>query len=564
MTVGKKLLTGFGVLILLVSLMGGFSIFGLRNINNELNELYDYNLNGLEYIKEAQVQLIAMERARSNVLLSPTSLERNQHILNMEKRFSLFEESMKSFSEVTFLPEMKQRVSEALKLWQEVKVKEEEVISLVENGSIERAKTIARESRQIVDKIEAETDILAQSTHDLAYDTDQESDRTFIQISIILGALILFSIVTAIGVTLYMIRIISKPISEMEKAASKIAEGDLTVEAIHIRNKDEIGALAASFNTMADGLRTLISSISSSASVIASSSEELSASAQESALTSEEVARAISEIARGSGEQATDTEKATGSVIDIGNLLMQNSRYISDVSDSAQEITLRKEEGFLILRQLVEKTRQNDTAVQTVHDIIMSNNESAVKIEKASVMIQSIADQTNLLALNAAIESARAGEAGRGFAVVAEEIRKLAEQSNMFTKEIKEIITELKLRSQSAVDTTLQVKEIVKEQGDSVAKTDEKFKAIAVAIEKTKTITENLIRSSEALTANKDQIHEIMENLSAIAEENAAGTEEASASIEEQTASVEEIANSSENLAKVSMELMGLVEKFIV
>ncbi len=364
MTVGKKLLTGFGVLILLVSLMGGFSIFGLRNINNELNELYDYNLNGLEYIKEAQVQLIAMERARSNVLLSPTSLERNQHILNMEKRFSLFEESMKSFSEVTFLPEMKQRVSEALKLWQEVKVKEEEVISLVENGSIERAKTIARESRQIVDKIEAETDILAQSTHDLAYDTDQESDRTFIQISIILGALILFSIVTPIGVTLYMIRIISKPISEMEKAASKIAEGDLTVEAIHIRNKDEIGALAASFNTMADGLRTLISSISSSASAIASSSEELSASAQESALTSEEVARAISEIARGSGEQATDTEKATGSVIDIGNLLMQNSIYISDVSDSAQEITLRKEEGFLILRQLVEKTRQNDTAAR--------------------------------------------------------------------------------------------------------------------------------------------------------------------------------------------------------
>ena len=71
---------------------------------------------------------------------------------------------------------------------------------------------------------------------------------------------------------------------------------------------------------------------------------------------------------------------------------------------------------------------------QTVNSsakVVAKLGERSKEIGQIVNTISGIAGQTNLLALNAAIEAARAGEQGRGFAVVAEEVRKLAEQSEM-------------------------------------------------------------------------------------------------------------------------------------
>lgn len=322
----------------------------------------------------------------------------------------------------------------------------------------------------------------------------------------------------------------------------------------------DIRSISLELDNMTKYNRQLREQIQDASYEISTSSEELFSISEETAATSQEVANAIDNIAEKIGDQAAKTVRSTNSIEEISRLLLENENSIRELKLANDNMEASKEEGFEMINHLTKSNKESDKAIKAVAHVINYTSNKAGEIEKVILMIEEIAKQTNLLALNASIEAARAGEEGRGFAVVADEIRKLAEESDTFAKDIRNIIEELKKSFQYATTTMEYTDKMTKKQTENVHKTKESFDKITTAINRSKEIVEDLSETGMVLSSKRDELLAITEDLLSIAEENERNTQDSHHAIQEQAAATEEVASSAENLANLSEKLMSLIE----
>ena len=558
MTIRRKILSGFMVVIALVFIMSAFTYYQVGELNSASQIIMKDSLYQLELVEELAIDVsneaVAMRRFNFTGDLADVATFDNYRKYGDDKINKL--ETALSFQN-------SQAVLETLK-------KEKSAFDSIAAKSIEakRANNIEQvgiymqQAGKPSENSIAATKELILLVKGYVREQEEHSTQKASEVQLLLVFVSLFVAGISIVISIYISRGISMPARLIAQAASEITHGNLALNDIAVKSSDELGQLAGSFNQMKGNLRHVIEQVAHAAQQVTASSQQLTASAAHSTLAANQVASSIFDMAQGAQMQLTTFTETTVAVQQMSVGIQQIATNANIVAGKSSQASETATNGSKSIEKAISQMAQLEKTVNTSAQVITKLGEQSKEIGQIVGTISGIAGQTNLLALNAAIEAARAGEQGRGFAVVAEEVRKLAEQSQEAAKKIAQLIGEIQGDTEEAVIAMNQGTNEVKIGAQVVDIAGKSFQDIAQLVLEVSTQIKDISSAIQQIADGSQVIVVSVKEIDSVSKKTSEETQTVSAATQEQSASMEEIASSSQLLGEMAQNLQEVVSKF--
>lgn len=538
--IGKKLFLLVASLLLCLMLVGISSLVLMKQMNDSTTTISEDWLPAVIVSEEINTMTSDYRIYELGHIISQDSAKIKEYDEKIQAKRKEIEDMFDTY-ELLITGETDRKLLENAKTkWENYIAISDKVLELSRKNQVDAARElISAESRELFDGVSGTCLEIAEFNKNGVEKESDDSDKLF-GFAIILTLFILAgAMIGSIILATVIVRMIVKPIREINHAANEITNGNLDVN-IDYDSKDEVGEIAKAFTSMTMDLKTIIKDIqyllgemSEGNFVIKSTCQEkyvgeyeyilnamsriiktlngtlsgIGMASDQVASGSEQVSNGAQALSQGTTEQASSIEELSSAIAEISEQVKQNAENARMANSSASEAGV----------EISKSNEQMKNMVNAMEDI----SSKSAEISKIIKVIEDIAFQTNILALNAAVEAARAGEAGKGFAVVADEVRNLASKSAAAAKDttnlIEETIVAVQNGSKIADSTAKSLDESARITHDAVK-----------LIDKIAEASNQQAQSVSQVNIGVDQISAVVQTNSATAEESAAASEELS------------------------------------
>lgn len=536
-SIGLRAAGAFGIIGLLVIILGVFSLNRLAAVTTELNLITTQKVPALDLVNDIDREFLRVRVHSANIA---TYIDDPERLTRYKERYAdatnNLREAQEQFNRVAENPEIRSIFNDYKKLDAEFWSLQEQFDKLVDAQLADPIASLRENTiLPVTAKISAKLDELIQAQTRVVNEVGEAADATataaniavIIALVIVVALLVLFAFI--------LTRSIVVPIQEAVDFAKTIAERDLT-QSIDIEGNDEAAELLRQLRTTQEQLRDSIGKISESSEQLASTSEELSSVTEDSTRTIQ--------------QQSEELEQAATAVTEL-------TTAVENVAQDAQSASQASEDADEQAQLGNDRVRKTVTAIEELSQEIGDSSNSVTElankvtdITKVLEVIRGIAEQTNLLALNAAIEAARAGESGRGFAVVADEVRSLAHKTQQSTVEIEDMVKAINESSDRSVSTMQRSMERATTTLDIAREAGEALKLIAQAVSEINTHNTSIASAAEEQANVARDVDKNLVSIRDLSNSTASGAEQTSAS--------------SQELSRLAVDLNNLVDRFKV